>query len=138
MKTKKNTKLKLGRLVLWMFIIWVGICLYLLLFAKKESFSDIFRCYLLAVYFPIVILLMDYFRPLLIEKLNLEQSEKIIFDTMYSYIVFLPLAAITYSLFFQDIKSFYIFTIFFVIFSILIFCISIIVVILKVKKMKKE
>jgi hypothetical protein len=135
---KKNIKLKLGRLVLWMFIICVWICLYLLLFARKESFSDIFMCYLLAVYFPIFILLMEYFRPLLIEKLSLEQSEKIIFDAIYLYIICLPFTAIILGFPFQDIKRFYISTISFVIFAFLIFCVSIIVAILKVKKMKKE
>jgi hypothetical protein len=112
-------------------------------FYRKGPVYLLLPIYFFAIYGPIFVLLRNYFYPLLLEKLKLEPSEKMIFEGVYNYIIFLPLWAIVFSVFIgHEIKSetslFFSIIFFIIVFSLGFFSFCIIPPILKVKKMKKE
>ena len=134
----KKAQIKMGKIFLPMVIAYIG--MIILSFHYKNSFNP-FLYYLLivySVYIPILTLLIVYFRPLLIEKLNLDLSEKIIFDAMYTYVVFLPFLAVIWILPFGNGKKFFFEIISFISFIFLTFCVLVIISLLEIKKAKKE
>jgi hypothetical protein len=111
-------------------------------FYRKGPVYRLLTIYFFAIYGPIFVLLRNYFYPLLLEKLKLEPSEKMIFEGVYNYIIFLPLWATLVVFIGPDIKTetslFFSIIFFIIVFSLGFFCFNIIPPILKVKKMKKE